>query len=102
MKEQGSDINGSTECKSAFLKPTYITQLTEVIPPPLGEGIYIIIIIIIIIIIMLFRKYMSNIPGKHEVKELQKTAILGTEHTLWKVKKGKVFPLQARCGPEGG
>jgi len=25
-----------------------------------------------------FRKYVSNIPGKHEVKELQKTAILGT------------------------
>ena len=28
-----------------------------------------------------FRKYMSNIPGNHEVKELQKTAILGTAHT---------------------
>jgi len=27
----------------------------------------------------------SNIPGKHEVKELQKTAILGTAHTLRKV-----------------
>ena len=27
------------------------------------------------------RKYVSNIPGKHEVKELQKTAILGTAHT---------------------
>jgi len=33
----------------------------------------------------LFRKYMSNIPGKHEVKELQKTAILGTAHILRKV-----------------
>jgi len=32
-----------------------------------------------------FRKYMSNIPGKHEVKELQKTAILGTAHVLRKV-----------------
>jgi len=32
-----------------------------------------------------FRKYMSNMPGKHEVKELQKTAILGTAHTLRKV-----------------
>jgi len=30
----------------------------------------------------LFRKYMSNIPGNHEVKELQKTAILGTAHIL--------------------
>jgi len=27
-----------------------------------------------------FRKYVSNIPGNHEVKELQKTAILGTVH----------------------
>jgi hypothetical protein len=32
-----------------------------------------------------FRKYLSNIPGKHEVKELQKTAILGTAHILYKV-----------------
>jgi len=30
-----------------------------------------------------FRKYVSNIPGKHEVKELKKTAILGTAHILW-------------------
>jgi hypothetical protein len=32
-----------------------------------------------------FRKYMSNIPGSHEVKELQKRAILGTAHILRKV-----------------
>ena len=32
-----------------------------------------------------FREYVSNIPGKHEVKELQKTAILGTAHILRKV-----------------
>ena len=32
-----------------------------------------------------FRKYISNIPGNHEVKELQKTAILGTAHLLRKV-----------------
>jgi len=31
------------------------------------------------------RKYVSNIPGKHEVKEPQKTAILGTAHILRKV-----------------
>jgi len=30
------------------------------------------------------RKYPSNIPGKHEIKELQKTAILDTAHTLQK------------------
>jgi hypothetical protein len=28
-----------------------------------------------------FRKYVSNIPGNHKVKELQKTAILGIAHT---------------------
>jgi len=33
----------------------------------------------------LFRKYVSNLPGKHEVKELQKTAILGTAQILRKV-----------------
>ena len=31
-----------------------------------------------------FRKHVSNIPGNHEVKELQKTAILGTAHILRK------------------
>jgi hypothetical protein len=32
-----------------------------------------------------FREYVNNIPGNHEVKELQKTAILGTAHILRKV-----------------
>ena len=32
-----------------------------------------------------FRKYVSDIPGNHDVKELQKTAILGTAHVLRKV-----------------
>jgi hypothetical protein len=32
-----------------------------------------------------FRKYMSNISGSHDVRELQKTAILGTAHILQKV-----------------
>jgi len=32
-----------------------------------------------------FRKYISNVPGNHEVKELQKTAILGTAHIVRKV-----------------
>ena len=32
-----------------------------------------------------FRKYVSNIPGNHEIKKLQKTAILGTAHILRKV-----------------
>ena len=34
-----------------------------------------------------FRKYVSDIPGNHDVKELQKTAILGTAHILRKVQK---------------
>jgi hypothetical protein len=33
----------------------------------------------------LFRQYVNNIPGNHEVKELQKTATLGTAHILRKV-----------------
>jgi hypothetical protein len=47
----------------------------------------IIIIIIIIngIISKSFRKYVSTITGNHDVRELQKTAILGTAHILWKV-----------------
>jgi hypothetical protein len=32
-----------------------------------------------------FRQYPSNIPGKHEIKDLQKTAVLGTVHILQKV-----------------
>ena len=32
-----------------------------------------------------FRKYVSNITGKHAVKELQKTPILGTAHILREV-----------------
>jgi hypothetical protein len=33
----------------------------------------------------LLRQYLCNIPGKHEIKELQKTVILGTARILWKV-----------------
>jgi hypothetical protein len=31
------------------------------------------------------RQYLSNIPGKHDIKELQKTAILATAHVLGKI-----------------
>jgi len=31
------------------------------------------------------RQYLNNITGMHENKELQKKAILGTVHILWKV-----------------
>jgi len=33
-----------------------------------------------------FRNYVSNIPGNREVRELQKTAILGTAHIFVKVQ----------------
>jgi hypothetical protein len=32
-----------------------------------------------------FRKYLSSVPGKHDIKELQKTAVLGTAQTLREV-----------------
>jgi hypothetical protein len=32
-----------------------------------------------------FRKYLSRVPGQHGIKELQKTAVLGTAHTLREV-----------------
>ena len=32
-----------------------------------------------------FRKYVSDIPGNHDVKELEKTSILGTAHILRKM-----------------
>jgi hypothetical protein len=31
------------------------------------------------------RKYVSNIPGNNEVREIQKKAILGTAHIIRKV-----------------
>jgi hypothetical protein len=34
-----------------------------------------------------FRKYVSTIPGNREVRELQRTAILGTAHILGEVLK---------------
>jgi len=31
------------------------------------------------------RQYLRNVPGKHEIKEVYKTATLGTAHILWGV-----------------
>jgi hypothetical protein len=31
------------------------------------------------------RQYLSNIPGKHEIKELQKSAVLDAAHILREV-----------------
>jgi hypothetical protein len=33
-----------------------------------------------------FRKYLSNVLGKHKIKEIQKTAILGRAHVLQKIQ----------------
>ena len=41
-----------------------------------------------------FRKYLSNIPGKREIKELQKTAMLVTAHELRFEKYAKVHNIQ--------
>jgi hypothetical protein len=38
----------------------------------------------VIVRVITIIKYMSTIPGNHEVKELQKTAILGTVHIFGK------------------
>ena len=32
-------------------------------------------------------EYLSNMPGEHEIKEIQKTAVLGTAHVLRRVLK---------------
>jgi len=34
-----------------------------------------------------FIKYVNNIPGKHDTKEVHKTTILGTAHIFRKVLK---------------
>jgi hypothetical protein len=48
-----------------------------------------------------FRKYVSTIPGNHEVKELQKTAILGTAHILRKVLMQKYIRANAGASDMG-
>jgi hypothetical protein len=34
-----------------------------------------------------FRKYLSNVPGKHDIKDLQKTGILSTVHVNQSTKQ---------------
>jgi hypothetical protein len=31
------------------------------------------------------RQYLNNIPGRHKIKDVQKTGVLGTAHIVWKV-----------------
>jgi hypothetical protein len=50
--------------------------ITKVVPVITGEAGS---------ILKTFRKYLSSIPGKHDINELQKTAVLSTAHILRKV-----------------
>ena len=36
-----------------------------------------------------FKKNLEAIPGKHSIDSLEKTAILGTSHTIWKVMQSE-------------
>jgi hypothetical protein len=45
-----------------------------------------------------FRKYLSNIPGKQEVDEIQKTAILGTTSESKKMQRKGVRLFLYRSG----
>jgi hypothetical protein len=65
------------EAKNILKHKNFTTEIqrmwnvkTKVIPVPGATGT----------ISKSFRKYVSNIPGNHEVKEVQKTAILCTAH----------------------
>jgi hypothetical protein len=48
-----------------------------------------------------FTKYVSTIPGNHEVRELQKTAILGTAHILRKALMLKYIRANAGASDMG-
>jgi hypothetical protein len=41
-----------------------------------------------------FRKYVSDIPGNHDVREVQTTAILGTAHILWGVQEAMTLTTE--------
>jgi hypothetical protein len=46
------------------------------------------------------RQYVSNIPGEHEIKQQQKTAILGTGHYTH-IKESKSCPVTGLEWPRG-
>jgi hypothetical protein len=43
----------------------------------------------ITIIVKGVQKILEAIPGKHSTDSLQKTAILGTSYTIWKVQQSE-------------
>jgi hypothetical protein len=48
-----------------------------------------------------FRKYVSTIPGKHDVRELQKTSVLGTAHIIRNVLVSKYTRANAETSYVG-
>jgi hypothetical protein len=48
-----------------------------------------------------FRKYVSTIPGNHELRNCKKTAILGTAHILRKVLMSKYIRANAGASDMG-
>jgi len=50
------------------------------------------------------RKNLENVPGKHSILSLQKTAILGTSHIIQKVLQCEDYmtvPTRVQCGTYG-
>jgi hypothetical protein len=41
-------------------------------------------VVVVVMMMVTFIKYLSHIPGRHEIKELCKTTIFGTAHILRK------------------
>jgi hypothetical protein len=48
-----------------------------------------------------FTQYVSTLPGNHDVRELQKTAIFGTAHILRKVLMSKYIRVNAGTSDMG-
>ena len=49
--------------------------------------------VLVQVIIRSLRKNLEAVPGKHSIDSLQKTAILGTSHIIWKVLQCESWSL---------
>ena len=79
IRSNGKQITPRAEegyCNEATRNTTHVVGKNKAIPVIIG---------VTGTISKSFIKYICNIPGNHEVKDLQKTAILGTAHILRKV-----------------
>ena len=76
-EERCNNNNNNNKYKAHILEVQRTWKLkTKVIPVIIGA---------IGTILKSLRQYLSYVPGKHEIKELLKTAVLGTGHILRKV-----------------